>query len=277
MFAVFQRKLFKNWLMILGWGIGLAFLGYWILDIFETMFQQNVDLQVLMNAYPEDLMAFFGGDVDIFSTSGFIQMEFFSYMPIILGIMTISAAAGVIARGEESGTLELTLAQPISRSGLFWGRLLASLLSLLLILVLAWVGFTLGITLNDFELTPLEMILPFISLFAILLVFHSLALFLSMVLADSGTANLISVILLIASFFITSFARIDERFEGINRFSPLYFYQGGAAVNGLDQQNLLLLIGISILLIILAWVTFSLRDLRFGGSGGLRLVLKRKG
>jgi len=277
MFAIFQRKLFKNWLIILGWGIGLAFLGFLILDIYETMFQQNVDLQVLMNAYPEDLMAFFGGEVDIFSTSGFIQMEFFSYMPIILGIMTISAAAGVIARGEKAGSLELIVGQPISRSALFWGRSLASILSLLLILILVWVGFALGISLNDFELTPLEMILPFISLFAILLVFHNLELFLSMVLANSGTANLISVILLIVSFFVTSFARIDERFEGINRFSPLHFYQGGAAVNGLDQQNLLLLIGISILLIILAWVTFSLRDLRFGGSGGLRLVLKRKG
>lgn len=276
MFAIFRRKLFRNWLMILGWGIGLAFLGYLILDIYDTMFQREIDLQLLLNAFPEDILAFFGGDVDIFSPSGFVQLEFFSYMPIILGIVAVSTAAGVIAKGEESGTLELLLAQPISRSGLLWGRLLASLVSILLILALAWVGFALGTALNDYDVALWEMAFPFISLFGVLLVFHSLALFFSMVLANSSTASLISIILLIASFFITSFARIDERFEVINRFSPLYYYQGGAAANGLDLQHFLILIGISTLLLLLAWVIFFLRDLRFGGSGGLRLVLRRK-
>jgi len=122
MFAIFNRRLLKNWLMILGWGIGLGILGYYLFDIYDTFFQRDVDLMQLFNAFPEDLMAFFGGDVDLFTPSGFLHLEFFSYMPIVLGIMVISAAAGLISKDEEEGALEIIVAQPISRTKVFVGR-----------------------------------------------------------------------------------------------------------------------------------------------------------
>ena len=275
MFAIFLRKLKKNWLMILGWGLGLGLLGYYLFDIYDTFFERNIDLRSVFNAFPDDLMAFFGGDVDLFTPAGFMHLEFFSYMPIVLGIMVISAAASLITKSEEEGTLEVLLSQPISRSKVFVSRLLALLLSVILILGIVWSGFALGVHFTDFDLEMGELVFPFISLFAILLTFMSLALFLSMLLPTSSSAGLVTGFLLIASFFISSLARIDEDLEGINRFSPLKYYQGGAAVDGLDGQNLLLLFGLSVLFIALAWFLFEKRDMRFGGTGGLRLVFSR--
>jgi hypothetical protein len=63
--------------------------------------------------------------------------------------------------------------------------------------------------------------------------------------------------------------------EGVNRFSPLKYYQGGAAVEGLDTQNLLLLFGLGIIFSIIAGFLFMKRDLRFDGSGGFRLVFPK--
>lgn len=276
MFAIFNRRLIKNWLMILGWGLGLALLGYYLFDIYETFFQRDVDLMELFNAFPDDLMAFFGGDVDLFSPSGFLHLEFFSYMPIVLGIMVVSAAASLISKDEEEGTLELIIAQPISRLTLFTSRTFALILSVILILAITWAGFYLGANYNDFDLTLAELTRPFISLFAILMLFLSLALLLSMILPSSSSAGFVSGFLLIASFFISSLARIDEKLEGVNRFSPLKYYQGGAAVEGLDTQNLLLLFGLGLTFLIIAGFLFVKRDLRFGGSGGFRLVFPKK-
>ncbi len=276
MFALFRRKLFKNWLMILGWGLGLGILAYYLFDIYDTFFQRDVNLEQLLNAFPSELLAFFGGeDVDLFSPSGFLHLEFFSYMPIILGIMGVTSAANLITRSEEEGSLELILAQPVSRSLVFWSRTLALIVSVVLILVIVWGGAAIGLESHDFDLNQGQLIRPFISLLSILMLFISLALFLSMLLPSSGAASLAAGFFLIASYFISSLARIDEDLEGINRFSPLKYYQGGSAVNGLNTEKLLLLFGLAAIFLLLAWFFFEKRDMRFGGTGGLRLVFKR--
>jgi len=51
MLAIFKQKLLRNWLMILGWGIGLGVLGFYMFDIYENFFQQNVDLRQLFDAF----------------------------------------------------------------------------------------------------------------------------------------------------------------------------------------------------------------------------------
>jgi ABC-2 type transport system permease protein len=263
--------------MILGWGLGLGFLGFYLFDIYDNFFQQNVDLRQLFEVFPEEIMAFFGGNMNLFEPGGFIHLEFFSYIPIILGIMVVSGAAGLIAKKEEDGTLEVVISQPISRTAIFWGRLLALIVSLALILFIIWAGFALGLeTTESVDLGQNQLYLPFISLFAALLVFMGLSLLLSMVFSGSSNASLTAGLILVVSYFVTSLANLDEKLEGINRFSPLKYYQGGAAVEGLDGQSLLLLLGLSLIFILLAWVIFLKRDLRFGGSGGLRLGVLHK-
>ena len=279
MLTIFSRKLYKNILMILGWGLGLALLGYFLFDIYERLFLTNVDLQQMLAAFPQEVMAFFGGDdINIFDPSGFIHLEFFSYIPVILGIVVVSGATGLIVKKEEEGSLELILAQPVSRTAVFWGKLLALVVSVVLILAIIWGGFALGLAATDsFDLDQGQLILPFVSLMAILMLFLSLALLLSMILPTSGSAAMGANLVLIASFFITSLAQIEERLKGVNRYSPLNYYQGGKALDGLNGEQALILFGVSVLFIALAWLLFEKRDLRFSGTGWLRVALKRKG
>jgi len=276
MLAILKRQLAKNWLMILGWGLGLGFLGGYILDIYESFFEKNINLNQFMEAFPEDLFAFFGSSGDLLSIEGFLGIEFFSYLPVILGIVVITSASKLIARQEENGSLELIISQPITRSAVFWSKLLALILSIVMILLLTWSGFAVGLSRTAaIDLTYVELARPIISLFAVVLIFLSLSLMLSMLLPSSNGAGLIAGFLLIASYFITSLSNINPDLEGINKVSPLKYYQGGDAMSGLDYQALLILIGLSVVFIGIAWLIFIRRDLRFGGSGGLRLVVKR--
>ena len=278
MLTIFYRKLFKNGLIILGWGLGLALLGYFLFDIYETMFLTNVDLQQMMAAFPQEFLVFFGGEnINIFDPEGFIHLEFFSYIPVILGFVAVSGATGSIVKKEEEGSLELILSQPISRSAVFWGNLLALLVTIVLILAITWGGFVLGLSGTDsFDISQGQLLRPFVSLFAVLLVFMSLALLLSMILPTSGAASMVANIVLIASFFITSLAQIENRLEPLNTYSPLRYYQGGNALSGINMEYLLVLFGVSIAFVALAWLLFEKRDLRFGGTGWLRLVFRQQ-
>ena len=277
MFAIFKRKLLKSWLMILGWGLGLGGLGYLLLDIYGSIFRRNVELQSFIDAFPEEFLAFFGDSTSFLTMEGFLGLEFFSYMPVILGILVVSSASNLISKQEEDGSLELIAAQPISRSAIFCGKLFALIISVILIILMTWAGMLLGASRSDtLDLSALELINPFISLFAILLVFLGLALFLTMILPGGGSAGLLAGFLLIASYFITSLTRLDEDLSLFNRFSPLKYYQGGDAIKALDIEYLLILVGISVVFLLLAWFFFVKRDFRFGGSGGFRINLSKK-
>ena len=142
---------------------------------------------------------------------------------------------------------------------------------------MTWAGMLLGAgRAETLDLSALELINPFISLFAILLVFLGIALFLSMNLQGGGSAGLLAGFLLIASYFLTSLTRLDEDLAPFNRFSPLKYYQGGDAIKALNLEYLLILLGISVVFLLLAWLFFVKRDFRFGGSGGFRINLFKK-
>lgn len=276
MWPLFKHKLLSNWGMILGWGVGLGLLGFFMFGIYDSFIDQNIDLMQIMEAMPSEFMVFFGDQVDPTSPEGFLTVEFFSYIPVILGFVVISNASGLITGKEEDGTLELLIAQPISRSVVFWSRFAALLLSLLLILVITWAGFAIGAQTTDvFDVSMVELLRPFVSLLSLLLLFLGLALFLSMVLPSTKATNIVSGFVLIASYFINSLARIEDSLSTVNKFLPFRYYETGEALQGLNSSYVLLLLGTGTALILLAWLTFAKRDLHFGITSGLRIVLPK--
>jgi ABC-2 type transport system permease protein len=107
-----------------------------------------------------------------------------------------------------------------------------------------------------------------LSLFAVLLLFGALALFLSMLLPSRRLAATGSGLYLVASYFVTSLARINEDLEQIARFSPLNYHQSEEAFHKFNTQWFVGLLGVALLLVAVAWWRFQKRDIRVGGEGG---------
>jgi ABC-2 type transport system permease protein len=262
----------KNRGKILGWGLTLGLLGGYLVSFYSTIAEQQEQLQTLIESYPPELMAFFGGTGELFTPSGFLHIEFFSYMPIVLGIFAVLAGSGLLASDEEKGTLNLVLSHPISRARLFWGRLCAFLGVTLVILGIVWVAFGIGVAATpEIDFTWGELLLPLLSLLAVLLLFGTLGLLLSLVLPSRGMAAMVDGVLLVASFFITSLAQIDTDLEPFADFSPLTYYQGGRALTGLNETWLAGLLVAALVFALLAWWRFERKDVRVAGEGGWRL------
>ena len=163
-------------------------LGGYLILFYDTLAEQQAQLTQLVSQYPPELMAMFGGMEDMFTPHGYINVEFFSYMPLILGIYIVLSGSGLLVGDEENGTLDLVLAHPVSRTAVFWGRLLSFMATVLAILLITWLGFVLAIPGTLLDITPAEMALPFLSLFALLALFGMLALLLSMLLPSRRLA-----------------------------------------------------------------------------------------
>ena len=66
-------------------------------------------------------------------------------------------------------------------------------------------------------------------------------------------------------------ARLDSRLGQIATFSPLNYYQGGLAIDGLKWGWVAGLLGFSLLFLLIAWWRFERRDIRVAGEGSWRL------
>jgi ABC-2 type transport system permease protein len=280
MTAIFLNAFSRSRGAILGWGLSLALLGAYLMPFYDTLAKQQESLKQLLSSYPPELMAFFGDTSNmsaLFTPEGYLGFEFFSYMPLILGIYAVLVCSGILAGDEENGTLDLVLAHPVSRAALFFGRVLAFVAATVSILALTWLGLFVGKNWSSVEFSGVELARPFVSLCAVVLLFGAMALALSLLLPARRLAAMVAGLFLVASFFVTSLARIDATLEKIAQLSPLNYYQSGQAILGLNGDWIAGLLATAGLFVLIAWWRFERRDIRVGGEGGWQWpVFRRK-
>jgi len=271
MWTEFMYSLKKMFGSVMGWGLGFALLGLYLVPFYKSFAkpeQMNI-LNQLLNAMPKELMVFFGDTGSMSTPLGFLSIEYYSYIPVILGIFAISAGSGLLSRDEEKGILDITLSLPIQRWQFFLARFIAFVVALGMILVLSWLGLAIPSISGSFPLHARQLALPFFSLGAVLLVFGSMALMFSQILPSASMAAWISGAYMVASYFITSLVRLDDNLEFFNTFSILKYYQSGDALNGLKFSWIFGLSFLAMLMVIIGLWRFIQRDIRVGGEGSL--------
>ena len=262
---------------VLGWGLGLGFFGLLIVPMYETFAGQKEQFQQMIASYPPEFLAFFGATANSMMTpAGFLGMYAFSMLPVIVGIFAVLAGSGLIVSDEEHGRLDLILAHPAGRSAFFFGRFLGFLAACMAIMFLAWLGFSLLLGSSSLGINAGEMAVPFLSLLVQTLVYATLALLLSMFLPARSLAASLSGAVMVLSYMISSMAFIDERLATLVKLMPYHYYQTTISFQELNLSWLFALVGISSLMVVLAWLRFIRRDVRLSGEGSWRLQLLAK-
>jgi ABC-2 type transport system permease protein len=257
---------------ILGWGLGLGLYGLMIVPMYETFAGQREQFQQMIASYPPEFLAFFGATVDSMLTpAGFLGMYAFSMLPVIIGIFAVLSGSGLIVSDEERGRLDLILAYPIGRSAFFFGRVLGLLAACLTIMLLAWLGFSLMLGGSSLDVNWSQMAVPFLSLLVQTLAYAALALVLSMFLPARSLAAMVSGAVLVISYMVSSLAFMDERMEALAKLMPYHYFQTTLSFQELNLGWLFALLGVSALMIFIAWVRFVRRDIRLSGEGSWRL------
>jgi ABC-2 type transport system permease protein len=257
---------------ILGWGLGIAALGLILVPFYDRFKDQQEGFLQMIESYPPEFLALFGGDAAALATpEGYLNMYGFSLLPIIIGIFAVLAGSGLLASDEENGRLDLIVAHPVSRLGLFWGRLAAFAGATLAILVLGWLGFCILLGASSLDVGWGEMALPFLTVLDQALIFGTLALLLSLLLPSRRLAAAGAGIVLVMSYLMSSMATLNESLSAIAKLLPYEYFQGGEALGGLDLTSFLGLLAASAVLALVAWWRFEGRDIRVGGEGSWRL------
>lgn len=265
MFVEILNTLRRNRGQIIGWGFGLALYSLLMVSIYADI--ASIDINAFLGYYPEEMMAFFGeGMQAMTSPEGYLDLYFFSYMTVILGIFAVGAGTSLITKDEERGLLDLVISYPVNRTAIFWGRVIGYGISLVAILAIAWLSWVIPAGSAGLNLTPLEILRPFLPLLGQLLFFGMFAFLLSMILPSVRLASLLSGGLLVVNYLLVGLANINQDLQKIVKYTPLHFYQGGMAVAGIDGEGLLIILEGVVLFVLIAWWRFLTRDLRVAGE-----------
>ena len=127
------------------------------------------------------------------------------------------------------------------------------------------------------DIAPDKVMLPFISLAAVVLLFTAISLLLSLLLPSRRMAAMMSGLILVGSFFLTGLSGLIEELEQAANFSPLNYYQGGGAMT--DPMEWSWIVGLVIATALLSGLSFLLyqrKDIRVAGEGGWSLRLPWK-
>lgn len=276
MLAEFKHTLRRMRGQIIGWSIGTGLYGYLMVSLFDSIVGIE-GFEQLMASYPEEIMGFFGDLMAITTPKGYIDIYYFNYMAVIIGIFVVSAGASLLVKDEEEGVLDLLMAYPVSRTGFFWGRLLGYLTAVMIILFVGWLTWWAPSRNTGLDLTAVELVRPFLPLLAVLLLFGFFALLLSMILPSSRMAGALTGGLLVANYLLIGLSNLNEELKPIMEYTPLKYYQGGSAIDGINWEWMVGLLGVAVLFALIAWWQFNRRDIRVGGEGGWRLPTLRIG
>jgi ABC-2 type transport system permease protein len=274
--TIFRYTLARFRGSIIGWGIGLLLIGLMVMSMWDVLLKEREQLEPVMANLPGLMKAAMPGLDQMFTPAGFLSARYFALMPLVLGIYAVLGGSGLLAGDEENGVLDLVLAHPVSRSQLFLGRLAGFVAATLIILVVGWAALVVPKQWSSLEVGAGALVLPFLSLLAVLLLFGALALLLSMVLPSRSLSAMAAGLVVVGSYFLSTFARLNPNLQPLARLSPLDYYQGGDAINGLNPAWFGGLLATAAAFAVGAWRLFERRDIRVVGEGAWRWPWQRR-
>jgi ABC-2 type transport system permease protein len=246
------------------WSVGLIGFVALIVSVYPTI-RENPSLNQLAEDYPEALQAFiaFGGVVDYSSAAGYLGIELFSIMvPLLLLVAAIGTGAGTIAAEEERGTLELLLANPISRTKVVLEKTLALVLEVTALGLVLWVALWVGAQAADMDISAGHLAAATLSAVLLALAYGAIAVLLGAATGKRALAIGVTAAAAVAAYLVNGLAPLVDALEVPQKLSPFYHYAAGDPLrHGISVGHLAVLFAIAVVATALAPVLFGRRDL----------------
>jgi len=250
-----RTKLLIVCLAIAAWSV--------VLPIIYQSFGHQMEALINSGVIPKQLARFGGGDV--FSLAGSIALGYVHPISIILvSVFAIGFASSSIAGERQRGTLEVLLARPLSRRGVYLTLLVATVVFIGLILASASVGTVIGSAAAGIVDQLHAERLPMLWLNGVLLwsAFGAIALAASASFDRLTPALGITMAVVVVSYFFEILGSLWPDAAGLQPYSLFHYLAASDILNGtVNGAGIALLAVVAAIAIVVALVVFPRRDL----------------
>jgi ABC-2 type transport system permease protein len=246
------------------WSLGLVGMATLMIAVYPTV-RDNPELNKMVKDYPDALKAFiaFGGDLDYVSGAGYLGSELFSFMvPLLFIVAAVGAGARAIAGEEERGTLDLLLANPISRRRLVIDKLAALAVETALLAFVLWLALLIGVEAVGMHVSAAHLGAATASAALLAFAFGDVALFVGAFTGRRGVALGVAAGAAVAAYLVNSLASLVHFLEPIRTASPFYHYAASDPLrHGLAAGHVAFLLLLGLAAAAAATIAFDRRNL----------------
>ncbi len=257
--TVWERRRSTLW-----WVLGMMALAGLTVAFFPSIRNDAEAYESLFDSMPEGLLSVFGiEDASTLVTAvGLVNSRIYSGIgPVVLAALGIGLGSSAIAGEEERGTLDLLLAQPVTRTQIVLGKFAAAAI-IIGVVVLSLFGILAILNpIVDLDFTLTGMVGANVTLGLLALTFCAFATALGAGTGRRGVTTGISAAVTATFFFINGLAPLVEEILWMRRLTPFYWLQHpNPLANGIDPAAIAVFLGAIALCLFVAVWTFNRRD-----------------
>ena len=260
--SVFLKTLYNKRAFMVGWSFALAAFAALMVVFFPAMHQDGA-LDALAGSMPPAFQGLVGDLANMAQFNTYIASQLFDIrLPLLAGIMALILGLGLSVSDEEKGELRTLLSLPISRTKLLLQRWFAMVTILGVILVGLLVGLYASMPFVEGATIDASEMLPLVAMTGLMMVaFGTIPFTIGIASGKRAVANAIGITVVIGSFILSSFGGAVDWLESYENLSLLYYFPAVDIVtSGIEGKDVLVLGGITVVLLVVAFIAFRRRD-----------------
>lgn len=233
--------------------------------MFPSFSQQTEQWDQIVKTIPEGVMkAFDLQDYSFAHLENFLSAELYSITwPLLLIILAVSTAGAAIANEIEKGTIELLLAQPLSRSKLYLSRYLAGILA-----IVFFVAITVYLTIPLAKIFNIQVMVRNYSTLSLVgflfgAAIFSIGYFFSAIFSDRGKVYFATSGIVVLMYVLNIVASLKEKYSDLQYFSFFHYYNPTGALirNQIDDVGIWVFLATIIVFTVAGLIAFNQRDI----------------
>ncbi len=257
--SIFTKTLYDLRWNILAFCLGLATLAFFVLYIYPSFSTAN---EGLFEGLTGPAASAILGSENPGTPEGFLNVQFFSFLPLFLAIFLIIAASAAIAGEENEKTLGVLMARPIPRWRVLTEKALAIAVGLVAITLAMALGAVLGAVVAGVDIDLALLAASLVAAIPWGIWVLGFGLFCSAVFKSRMWAALLTTGVVVAAYMLNSLTEFVTTLVTYNRFLPMYYYNWGDPLIGpLDWAHVAVLTGTGIGFYLLAMLAFERREI----------------
>ena len=259
--SVFARAMREERRALIGWTIGVVAFCLVMLSIFPSI-HGNVNFAKLLDAYPEALRKMF--QVEDYTTgAGYLRAEVFSFVaPLLLTLFAVLWGSDLSAGEEERRTIDLLLANPVSRRRFVTEKWLALIVGTVILAVALEIALGVIGPLFTLHVAWTSLTAEVLASWLFAVAFGTLALSLGAATGRRGLARGVTTTLALASYLLSTLSNLVSWLRPVRNLSLWQHTLGVDPLGtGFHLDRIALVVAITVIVGAAALWAFDRRDL----------------